>query len=111
MTYALPQGGAQRRIRNIVADEATESPVCAGWHAPACCALRPATTWGAFGAGKSGHDRPAPATAAPMAVTALLAIAGDRKTRSPVQLAEAGPWWLAPPAPADDDQDELADFE
>ena len=46
-----------------------------------------------------------------MAVTALLAIAGDRKTRSPVQLAEAGPWWVAPPAPADDDQDELADFE
>ena len=44
-------------------------------------------------------------------VPALLAIAADRNTRSPVRLAEAGPWWDTPPVAANDDQDELADLE
>ena len=44
-------------------------------------------------------------------VPALLAIAGDRTTRSPVRLAEAGPWWDTPPVTTTDDQGELADLE
>ena len=44
-------------------------------------------------------------------VPALLAIAGDRTTRSPVRLAEAGPWWDTPPVTGNDDQGELADLE
>jgi len=32
---------------------------------------------------------------APRVVSALLAVASDRQTRSPVRLAEAGPWWDA----------------
>ena len=44
-------------------------------------------------------------------VNALLAIAGDHKTRSPVRLAEAGPWWDTPPDPTNDDRGELADLE
>ena len=32
---------------------------------------------------------------APRVVSALLAVAGDRQTRSPVRLAEADPWWDA----------------
>lgn len=44
-------------------------------------------------------------------VMALLAIAGDRTTRSPVRLAEAGPWWDAPPVTNSTQDNELADFE
>ena len=44
-------------------------------------------------------------------VPALLAIAADRQTRSPVRLAEAGPWWDAPPVTTNDDRDELAGLE
>ena len=44
-------------------------------------------------------------------VPALLAIAGDRNTRSPVRLAEAGPWWDTPAVTTNDDQDKLADLE
>jgi hypothetical protein len=40
---------------------------------------------------------------APLAAEALLAIAADPATRSPMRLAEAGPWWdiAAEPPPAD----------
>ena len=44
-------------------------------------------------------------------VPALLAIAGDRKTRSPVRLAEAGPWWDTPPVTTSAQDDQLDDFE
>jgi len=36
------------------------------------------------------------------AIPALLAIAADPATRSPVRLAEAGPWWDTPTAPVAD---------
>ena len=44
-------------------------------------------------------------------VPALLAIAGDRNTRSPVRLAEAGPWWDTPHVTASTQDNELADLE
>jgi hypothetical protein len=38
----------------------------------------------------------------PLVEPALLAVAADPETRSPMRLAEAGPWWDTHPAPPDE---------
>ena len=42
---------------------------------------------------------------------ALLDVAADRRTRSPVRVAEAGPWWDSPPHAASRPDDDLLELE
>jgi hypothetical protein len=42
--------------------------------------------------------------------SALLAVAGDPSTRSPMRLAEAGPWWDQADGPGTADERELAEW-
>lgn len=44
-------------------------------------------------------------------VAALLAVAADRQTRSPVRVAEAGPWWDTAASADTEPDDDLADLE
>jgi len=51
---------------------------------------------------------------APLIEPALLVVAADPETRSPMRLAEAGPWWdtdTAPPSPPSDGDTDLAALE
>jgi hypothetical protein len=52
---------------------------------------------------------------APLIEPALLVVASDRETRSPMRLAEAGPWWDTTPTPLGDAPEtaavDLADLE
>ncbi|RKS79934.1 hypothetical protein CLV35_0351 [Motilibacter peucedani] len=104
--------GAALLIACGISDLAALAAECAGARRAAGCSTSRWTAAGLLPAIQlavvhRGHP-------ADRVVPALLAVAADPATRSPMRLAEAGPWWTAPPttaAPPEGDETALGELE